>query len=233
MRSSLVLRCYITLAVLLSGAAFGAPKVRIARPVKGLYQSINPNEVPHGWSFTESDQHGYSYTMASREGVGERRGYVTRHYEPRNRRLIAYSATRFDGRTPLPAWIQTESVPLVKGRGTPTIAYLTLRLMKMKGVPYGGLKELVAVNIANPRSAVSRSELLEGGSAYEDAIRKTHTFQYLETVLTQSGHRILSVDLGASRYHQNPRSEWGAPWLRKQQFSTLLGYDMRFKLAPL
>jgi hypothetical protein len=88
-------------------------------------------------------------------------------------------------------WINTET-PLVEGKGTPTSAYITMRLMRMLGIASGSLKVAVIKNIWNLR-AILELRALEKSMPRDQAVAKTNSVTSQETALTQSGHKVTSA----------------------------------------
>jgi hypothetical protein len=110
-----------------------------------------------------------------------------------------------------PSFIQVHGVkPLVKDRGVPLQLFATLQQMKMAGVPYGGLRT-AETSIGNARTLielwqsapVQKFVALHPKSRVPDKLLKeaflsTHSGQYMETVFTQSGHKITDITLSGT-----------------------------------
>lgn len=107
-----------------------------------------------------------------------------------------------------PNWIKPTGVPeLVSGKGVPTHLYVTLNQMKLAGIKPGELKHGEISNITNMETAVAIRNSPEfqtwlkanpkkktvPGSLLATIFLKTPTGRYVQTVLTQSGHKIKGV----------------------------------------
>jgi hypothetical protein len=80
----------------------------------------------------------------------------------------------------------------VEGKGTPTAAYISMRLMKMLGIGSGSLKTVLIRNIWN-LDAILKLRELEKTTPRDEAVGKTSSVSSQETALTQSGHKITNV----------------------------------------
>src|SRR4029453_3274507 len=128
----------------------GAPAVITDEAAGGLYQTVEGEMRNSGWLVAE----GRLEPSAPGEMVQETRlvgpngaeGRLVRAYDPMARQLELISAF-FD--PDLPRWIDAGAVPLVSGRGTPTIAFFTMRQMRAMGIDYGSLRSVKMSTIQN------------------------------------------------------------------------------------
>jgi hypothetical protein len=221
---------------------------RVTQPVRGLYEAIPTVALPRGWTGHESrwvyrpEAGGERVYRRLRARRGERphvieaelrhgatgtEAWFSRNYEPETRTLTldqAYLDSEhwrrfYSGRPdrPVPSWIDSR-VPLVKGKGVPTVVYMTLRQMKQFGIRYGGLAKIEIEKINNAESDIDVHELKERGLSLEQAVKETGTYRYVETIATQSGHKIVGMSYRLARANEQRRSheielvERGAPW---------------------
>jgi hypothetical protein len=116
---------------------------RIVRTqVPGLYESIDVNRLPMGWTVannlqTEAD--GTHLVTSDVIGPNGERGFFERGYNPDRQRIELRNAfLRLRGMTNgLPGWIAGMGVPMVAARGTPTVQYFSLYQLKLLDVPAG------------------------------------------------------------------------------------------------
>ena len=135
------------------------------------------------------------------DGPGGTRGFFERGYEATTRTVELTYAFRED----LPAWIPAP-VPLVPGKGAPIVLYATLRIMKMLGIALGEARAFRLVSIHEVLSVAHLAWLVKRypGAALRDLARQTHSFQYAETCVVQSGHRVIAVHVDTVRAERRP-----------------------------
>lgn len=196
----------IDLAQEAAGAKLHAPEpaapARVVDPVPGLYDSVHAEAdvAPPGWAFHDiprSRPDGHLDFRTNVVGPGEQQGSLRRVYDPGTQTLTMSHAFLDE----LPGWIQA-GVPLRPDRGTPTVTYLTLRQMKLAGIPFGGLKTVKMSHIQNLRSILQLDQLVRQGIPFDEAVAQTHSVAYASTSIQQSGHVITGarIDLeGAFR----------------------------------
>ncbi len=92
---------------------------------------------------------------------------------------------------------------MVAGRGTPTVTYLTLRQMKLLGVDYGSLKKVKMSTIQNLKAIIQLHVLRAKGMDPNVAVAKTHSVEYGETPIIQSGHQIVSSKISGDIWTDN------------------------------
>lgn len=116
---------------------------RVRGPVPGLYESIDVHRDPPGWQRRdrpiETEVDGTTVLHSDVLGPNGTRGVFERAFHPGVRRVeLRYAFLLLGGANEgLPAWVSGMGVPLVPGRGTPTVQYFTLCQLKLLGVPAG------------------------------------------------------------------------------------------------
>jgi hypothetical protein len=68
-----------------------------------------------------------------------------------------------------------------------------MRQMKLLGIDYSGLKKVKMSTIQNVRGVIEFNAMLAQGMTPEAAIVKTHSVQYAEGSIIQSGHRVVGA----------------------------------------
>jgi hypothetical protein len=92
----------------------------------------------------------------------------------------------------MPRWIDAGQ-QMMPGRGTPLIAYLDMRQMRMVNINYSSLSAAKLSTIQNVEAVCQLEVNMRNGMKLENAVRKTHSVEYAETELVQSGHRITNA----------------------------------------
>ncbi len=188
------------------------PFNRTEAPVSGLYESI-PNQT----HFASGPVEIKIYDMGAKGHIGyidlngKIAGTIHRRYDPQSKTLFFEGANLYgeDGRsaTKAPGFLNFPGViPLVKDRGIPTQAFVTLQIMKQLGIKYGELAHAQTNMINNIRTSL---QLIQSHAVKDwltlhpktqpptevllQAIRETHSVSYIETVLTQSGHKVVAT----------------------------------------
>ncbi len=172
------------------------PPLRVSEPVPGLYDSVSTSGVPApGWRF--SDQpieiidggvRRIQTRVTTPDGL---EGRVSRGYDPQKKQIVMYSAFLDELRDSPHRWIKAGK-PLVAEQGTPTVAYATMRQMKLLGVPYGGARSVKIHRVENVEAVMQLKALMKQNIPLNRAVLQTHSVQYAETALVQSGHEIVS-----------------------------------------
>ena len=163
---------------------------RVRSPVQGLYDSVDVNTPPKGWGFKDSAiQSALDGTKTLKTDVtgpkGET-GVFLRAYNPKTQKLELLEAFLQN----LPKWVDDAAVPLVQGKGTPTVTYMTIYQMKRLGVSFGGLKTVKMSTIQNFEAILQLETLRRQGVPLNEAVLKTHSVQYADTGIVQSGNQI-------------------------------------------
>lgn len=99
------------------------------------------------------------------------------------------------------------TVPMIPGKGTPTLTYLTLHQMRLAGIQPGQLTTAIVSDIKNVRTGLEMANhpkirewyRVHPDQPVNDALLKevfleSQTGKYVETILRQSGHEIESID---------------------------------------
>jgi hypothetical protein len=201
-----------------------ASPIRVTQTVRGLYDAI-PEKLPSHWSAEERVSPGARSITLRHDGGGE--ALFNRSYDEGSKTLSlgmayvdwkSYPNGIHDGA--VPRWIEAP-VPLVEGKGVPTVVYVTLRQMKQMGIPYGGLKVIDAHNVKNSDSYLNIPDMAKRGLSTEEAVRETSTYKYMETIAMQSGHKVVGVsyeirEYNGERPNRNPvesHAAWQGKWL--------------------
>jgi hypothetical protein len=118
---------------------------KVRTRVDGLYESIDLSRCPVGWTIannlqTEAD--GTRVVQTDVIGPNGATGFFARGYNAVHQRIELREAfLRLAGMTDqLPGWVMGIGVPMVAGRGTPTVQYFTLYQLKLLGVPAGRIR---------------------------------------------------------------------------------------------
>lgn len=170
------------------------PSGRITDPVPGLYDSIDPTFEPKGWTFDDSPVHpnpAHPDWLQIRTRVtapGGEQGYVERSYDPKKKMVVMENAFLND----VPSWIEA-GTPMKPGKGTPTVAYLTMRQMKMLGAKYGETTTVKMSTIQNIEAVMQLEQMTRAGVPLEQAVAKTHSVTYATTTIQQSGQTVKGV----------------------------------------
>jgi hypothetical protein len=178
-------------------------------------------------------------------------GFFERAYD-------AGSATvelRYAFREDLPAWIDDVPVPLVPGKGIPIVTYATLRAMKQLGIEQGEARAFVLRCVHEVRSIVHLDWLTRKfpDSPLGELARKTHSYEYAETAIVQSGHKVVAVRVDEASAVRRPIGDLLAHYERMSKdpaaaaathdailakyestrsSEVLIGYDLRIQVAP-
>lgn len=164
-------------------------------PVDGVYLSVDPAApAPAGWVFKDSLERGGAISTQITAPNGAT-GSVLRKYDPATNQWVMLEA--FFGKD-MPNWIET-GIPMVAGKGTPLIAFLDMRVMKSFGIAYGSLKSTKLSTIQNVEAVCQLEVQVRKGVAVDDAVRTTHSVNYAETELVQSGHQIVNAKVSGGR----------------------------------
>jgi hypothetical protein len=162
-------------------------------PIPGLYAAIDPNVQPSGWSFldlepeTDPLEPGTIFITTEASDDNGEYGWIQRGYDMAHRKLIMSNAFLSE----LKRWIEHDP-SLRPGKGVPLVAYLTMRQMKIFGITEGQLRELKMSTIQNIEAILQLEALRRRGRPLIEAVMQTHSVQYVETPMVQSGHRIVS-----------------------------------------
>lgn len=119
---------------------------RITTPVPGLLSRLPTQRPPAGWDFATTstlEPDGSVALSTEVRGPNGAAGFFDRGYHAVAQRLDLRNAfLRNPGMTAqLPAWVADVPVPLVPGRGIPTVQYVTLYQTKLLDIPPGSLRQ--------------------------------------------------------------------------------------------
>jgi len=185
------------------------------------------------------------------EGPGGTSGFFERAFDPATGTVELRYAFRED----LPAWMDGVGVPLVPGKGIPTHTYVTLRAMKQFGLDLGEARAFRLRAIHEVESIVHLDWLKARypGKPLGDLAMETHSFKYAETPIIQSGHRVVTARVDASRAVRRPIGDLmahyermaGDPaarqgehdgvllrYERARKDEMLIGYDLHIEVKP-
>ena len=177
--------------------------MRVTEPVAGLYEGIaapavgRPSGAPSGWSSTIL-RSGTEWETTATSPTGGRL-LLSREWDPATGELTMGMAFGHRGLGAVPT-----TPALISGRGTtPAMTYFSLEQMRAMGIPYGaaaragGIQRVKMSQIENIET-IAHLHWLEQrypGRAAGELIRHTHSYEYAETILTQSGYRITRVEV--------------------------------------
>jgi hypothetical protein len=220
---------------------------RVDEPVDGVFESVSLSSRQKGWSFedhVEPQDDGWIRVATKVNAPNGAAGSIARKYNPATGELTM-SAAFFDKE--LPKWIQL-GTPMAPGRGTPTFAYLQMRQMRKLGIGRSTLKKVKMSSILNVRTVVELHAKVRDGTPLNEAILETHSVQYAQTPLVQSGHRIRKATVsGGGKWNINTLLglyEIDDPSLRavhdailsehgvKRGDDVLSGFDIELELVP-
>ncbi len=217
---------------------------RTTKQVPGLREGIDPTVSPDtAFRFEDTwsnigDEVTVRTKVTHTNGSG---GSMVRGINPKTGEIIYHSAFFDDN---LPRWIQTDP-PMVDtpGRtGTPLETYMTLRQLKMLSEKTGsptviaGPRVVRLSMIINERTIAELAEATRDGTPADQAILKTHSVQYANNSIVQSGGKIASahVDGGFKTDASNAISD---PALMtkhglKPSTQVLSGFDIELNVVP-
>jgi hypothetical protein len=172
---------------------------RVTEPIAGLYESIDPSFRPQGWTFVDTPPHPHpdhpTWVQIRTDVTGPNgtSGWIERSYDTATKTVVMENAFLNN----LPSWVEA-GTPLRQGRGTPTVAYLTMRLMRMLGVGFGDARVVKMSTIQNIEAVMQLEQMHRNGTPYQQAVAQTHSVQYATTSIQQSGSTITSVNIDTS-----------------------------------
>lgn len=97
----------------------------------------------------------------------------------------------------VPRWIRHVPIPLVSGKGIPTIMYLDLLAMRELGISNGSIKEAIIYQVHHLESVLQMldHQRKHRRESKADQFRITRLYQMRAITLLQSGHRIKNIQL--------------------------------------
>ncbi len=168
-----------------------AGQSRVSEPRPGVFEDVDPTNGPTRWVFDDSPVRGEpdgTRVIETTITVDGKQGYMERAYNPQTKVLEMRNAFLEE----LPRWAQ-DGTPMVEGKGTPTVTYLTIRQMKLLGADYSGLTKVKMSTIQNLKAIIQLHVLRARGVDPNHAVLRTHSIQYAETAILQSGHRVVGA----------------------------------------
>ena len=165
---------------------------RVTEPKPGLFADVDPSVDPIGWRVVDTpvEKRDGTRRMRTEVVVDGKSGEIIRAYDPGTKTFVMESAFLDD----LPRWVDV-GTPLVAGKGIPTVTYLTLRQMKLLGVEYGGISKVKMSSIQNLEAIIQLHVMRTKGEDPNAAVLKTHSVQYADTSVVQSGHRVVGAEV--------------------------------------
>jgi hypothetical protein len=173
-------------------AAKARRKALVTDPVPALFEGIDPQRPPRGWTFTDTVIDRGPDIIRVETAITDPTGgtgNVRREYDRKAKKWTLSSAFLDQ----LEAWVPA-AVPL-GGRGINLITYATLRQKKLAGVGAGdvepALKKQKWSSIVNERTMLQLAKLGGDQSRRDEAITSTHSWTYAMTALTQARYRVV------------------------------------------
>ncbi len=221
---------------------------RIHDPVPGLYDSIDPNVTPPGWRIVDReagpaphpDHPTWIHLVEDVIAPDGSTGWIQRAYDPETMTVVMENAFL----EKLPRWVHI-GTPLRPDKGTPTVAYLTLRQMKRFEIQFGEVETVKMSTIQNVEAVMQLEQMHRSGIPREKAVAKTHSVDYTTTSIEQSGHSIVNVAIDVSkawrwrlgdmmdhfRVPRDRRAKLFAEYNLGPDDKVLVNYDIMIKLA--
>jgi hypothetical protein len=226
-----------------------AAGTRVTAPVPGLYDSVDPSFQPHGWHIAErSPVHQHpdhpellrvTTDVTAPDGSS---GWIQRSYDPNTKTIVMENAFLQD----VPSWIDAGR-PMVPGRGSPTVTYLTLRQMKLFEAQFGGLRAVKMSTIQNVEAVMQLAQMtrMPSSLSLDEAVAKTHSVLYATTSIEQSGHGIINIGIDTTnawswqlgdmmdhfRTSSTKRRELLSKYGLTEQDKVLVNYDIIIEVA--
>jgi hypothetical protein len=190
---------------------------RVKQPVPGLYDSINgglaekkpltvgnlvfKDQIIRKYADGTPRQIATSVKMPGNEKAF---GEVTRSLEVAKdgSKTLVMDMAFLDAIPKEQSWVTEDGKALKPGRGIPLQTYLSIRQMKLFGVEYGDLgkpnfQKVKLSTIVNERTiwGLAESTKKEPGAPEAERLKRTHSVQYADTVITQAGAKIVDAHL--------------------------------------
>ena len=185
------------------------PITVVKSPIRNLYESIPTQENLDinglkilNQTIKEKNRHISSIFDDDHESLG----IVETEFDFQNTWVLFDKAERSDV---APSFVKPSGVvPMVRGKGIPTIVFTTLCQFRRQGIQFGKLKKAFSSIIINYRSILElwtskpvRDWVLKHPnqkipeSVLVLGVKDTQTYLNLNTILTLSGHRIRTIQL--------------------------------------
>jgi hypothetical protein len=224
------------------------PKNRVSEAVPGLFESIDPQKPPAGWHLSDRDgvhRHpdhpGWLQVTTDVVAPDGSQGWIERSFDSQTKILVMENAFLSN----LPKWLDS-TVAMVEGRGTPTVAYLTMRQMKLMDASFGKLTTVKMSTIQNIEAVMQLEQLRRRGMPLDQAVRQTHSVAYATTSIQQSGHSVNGVVIDTAGSFEwvlgDMMDHFGMPASERSRLfalyelgsndSMLVNYDIRIDVGP-
>jgi hypothetical protein len=169
-----------------AGVVGSTRPARVSEPIQAVWDGIKADSIPDGWTLRDVvTQEGNVKVISTHVEVNGKRGWIERAYDPTTKTFEMRNAFLED----VPTWIK-DGAPMVENKGTPTVTWLSLRQMKVLGVDYAAPKTVKMSTIQNIKAIIQLAVLRARGVDVNQAVLKTHSVQYAETTIIQSGMRV-------------------------------------------
>jgi hypothetical protein len=186
---------------------------RITTPTS-IFENIDTSAAPPGWKFEDSVVSASGKTKPLAPGAdlaadpgkkmlktdvtytatdgSKKVGWFIREYDPATNTLYMKEAYLQD----LPNMVKTDK-PMIAGKGTPTVTYVSLYQMKKMGVAYAGASTFVMAQIENVETILHLAWLRRKYPSVspDELIRYTASPKYAETTIIQSGRKVTGAKL--------------------------------------
>ncbi|MBD2745014.1 DUF4157 domain-containing protein [Coleofasciculus sp. FACHB-1120] len=182
---------------------FSRAQKRVTEPVEGLYASVNADNVPANWNIqTKVQGNKLVSTVKFTKADGSiENGQMTRSYDPNSGTFVMEEAFL----DKLPSFIES-GIPMVKKKGTPLVTFLTIHQMKKFGIAIGSIKKVKMSTIQNFETILHLHWLRKKypGKSIDELIMHSHSVNYAETSIVQSGHKIVGTKVGGTQARTRP-----------------------------
>lgn len=177
---------------------------RTTTRVPGLYEGVDPNYKPTGWDFQDTISRGSGETQVTTRVTAPdgSTGRMVRGLNPATGEFLLHYADLESIPRGL-RWIQTD--PPMTERGTPLEAYMTMRQMRiLEGQTGRSLivttpRTVRLTTILNERTIAQLARAVPRttppNAALDQAILNTHSVQYANNSVIQSGGRIAGAHI--------------------------------------
>ena len=176
------------------------PGGRTTTKVPGLEDAIDPKKPAGGFKFQDDVQTSSGETTVTTNVTAPdgSTGMMNRGFNPNTGEVVFHYAF-LDGIPKEMRWVPTDP-PMVAGKGTPLETYMTMRQMKMlesetgKAISAGAARTIKLSTIVNDRTLAELAKAAPGAKppspAIDKAILDTHSVQYAQNSITQTGGKI-------------------------------------------
>jgi hypothetical protein len=191
----------------------GAGKARVTTRTPGVFESIDPHQTPPSihsiehkdLATVEADvRAGKKVTLTTEVTVLDRNnkkivGSMSRSYDPKTKSLVLHHAFLPDE---LPRTVRHDPPldPANPANGVPLASYIQMQQFKIFNLAPGEVQHMSARTVYNVVTIVqleiaSRDYRVDVEHLPSEAIERSHSVEYIETPLVQSGHRIVNAKI--------------------------------------